>query len=250
MTELVAYALATFAIAVLGGLVGLVLGNLRLPLTLLFAGSTAAGAGTNIAVSAVAATTATVGHARARRVDWRLAAWMVPPSVGAGFSGGYLAGQLGERLLLAVIAAVIFYSAGEVLRPPRAGRRPLFARSRTTRAVVVSILVGLLGGVVGLILGALRLPALIRVVGQAAVKAVGTNQVVGAALGYAGLAGHLVGSGVDPALVVAGAVGAAPGGILGARLTGILSEEWLRRGIALALVVSGVGITARIVFGF
>lgn len=225
---------------------GLVLGNLRLPLTLLFAGSAAAGAGTNIAVSAVAATTATVGHARARRIDWRLTGWMLPPSIVAGFSGGWLAGRIDESLLLAIIAAVLLLSVREVLKPPSAIKRPSGGR-RTARAVVVAALVGLLGGLVGLILGALRLPALIRIVGQKTTQAIGTNQVVGAALGYAGLAGHLAGSGVDPALVAAGAVGAAPGGVLGARLTGRLSETWLRRAIAIALVVSAAAIIGRLI---
>ena len=186
-----------------------------------------------------------MGHARARRIDWRLAAWMVPPSVIAGFTGGWLAGRVDEALLLSAISAVLVYSAFEVLKPPTGGSGPV-GRRRTARAVVVAGVIGLLGGIVGLILGALRLPALIRVVGQRTVEAVGTNQVVGAALGYAGLAGHLVGSGVDPALVAAGALGAAPGGLLGARLTGLLSEVWLRRFIAVALVVSALAIVGRL----
>lgn len=227
----------------------MVLGNLRLPVTLLFASSAAAGAGTNIAVSAVAATTASVGHARAGRVDWRLVGWMVPPSVVAAFAGGFLAGQVSEKLLLSVIAAVLLYSAVEVLKPPKAGPPKEPRLSTATKALGIGAAIGLLGGMVGLILGALRLPALIRIVGQRPETAVGTNQVVGAALGFAGLAGHVLGSGVDPALVVAGAIGAAPGALLGARLTGLLSEEWLRRGIAIILVVSGVAIAARVLIG-
>jgi uncharacterized membrane protein YfcA len=246
--ELLLYAVCTFVVAVLGGLVGLVLGNLRLPVTLLFASSAAAGAGTNIAVSAVAATTASVGHLRAGRVEWGLVGWMIPPTIVAGFAGGYLAGRLAEQVLLGLIAVVLVYSAFEVLRPPSAsavggGRR------RAARAATVSAVIGFAGGVVGLILGSLRLPALIRVVGQRAHEAVGTNQVVGAALGYAGVAGHLAGSGVDPALVAAGALGAAPGGIIGAHLTGVLSESWLRRGIAIALLASAAGITVRLALG-
>lgn len=225
----------------------MVLGNLRLPVTLLFAGSAASGAGTNIAVSAVAATTASVGHARAGRVDWHVAAWMVPPSVVAAFIGGFLAGQVSERLLLSAIAVVLLYSSIEVLRPPKAGPPGERRVGTATRALGVGAAIGLLGGIVGLILGALRLPALIRIIGQRPERAVGTNQVVGASLGFAGLAGHLVGSGVDPALVVAGAMGAAPGGLAGARLTGLLSEEWLRRGIALVLVLSGLAIVVRVI---
>jgi uncharacterized membrane protein YfcA len=216
---------------------------------MLFAGSTAAGAATNIAVSAVAASSASVGHARAGRVDWRLAAWMVPPSVVAAFLGGFLAGKIPERLLLLAIAAVLLYSAIEVGKPPKGRPRTGPQPGDATRALGVAAAIGVLGGIVGLILGALRLPALIRIIGQRPERAVGTNQIVGASLGYAGLAGHLLGTHVDPALVVAGAIGAAPGGLVGARLTGLLSERSLRRGIAVALVVSGGAIIGRVIVG-
>jgi len=49
--ELIALALWSFAVSAAGGLVGLVLGNLRLPLVVLLASSPAAGAGANVAIS-------------------------------------------------------------------------------------------------------------------------------------------------------------------------------------------------------
>ena len=67
--ELALFAAWCFAVALAGGLVGLVLGNIRLPALLLVASSPAAGAGANIGISAVAATTAGAAHVRAGRVD-------------------------------------------------------------------------------------------------------------------------------------------------------------------------------------
>ena len=49
---------------------------------------------------------------------------------------------------------------------------------------------GLLGGIVGLILGSLRMPALVRLVGEQPARAVGTNVTVGFLVGIAGLVGH------------------------------------------------------------
>jgi hypothetical protein len=49
--ELIALAAWSFAVSAAGGLVGLVLGNLRLPLVVLLASSPAAGAGANVAIS-------------------------------------------------------------------------------------------------------------------------------------------------------------------------------------------------------
>ena len=73
----------------------------------LAAGSPATAAGTNIAVSAAAALSGGLTHARAGRVDWRIAAWMTPPSVAAAFLGGYFGGRVPEGLLLGGIAAAL-----------------------------------------------------------------------------------------------------------------------------------------------
>lgn len=47
-----------------------------------------------------AAGAATIGHVRARRVNWSLFAWMAPPSIAGPVLGGYLAGLIDEDVLL------------------------------------------------------------------------------------------------------------------------------------------------------
>jgi uncharacterized protein len=69
--EIAAVVVWAFLVSLVGGLVGLVLGNLRLPVLLAFASSPAAGAGANVAVSGAAAVAAASRHARAGRIDWR-----------------------------------------------------------------------------------------------------------------------------------------------------------------------------------
>jgi uncharacterized protein len=240
--ELALVGLWCFAVALVGGLVGLVLGNLRLPVMVAVASSAAAAGGANIAVSGVAAATASAVHIRAGRINWRLFGWMAPPSVAAAVLGGYLSGRAPETVLLLVIAAVLLYSGVDLLRwrRPRAtageADRPLDIRA----AVVSGAIIGLLGGFVGLILGALRMPALLRLVGETPARAVGTNLAVGVLVGAAGLVGHLPSAPPDWDLFAVGAAASIPGALLGARLTGRLSEPQLVRGIALALLVAGV----------
>ena len=84
------------------------------------------------------------------------------------------------------------------------------------------------------------MPALLRLVGESPTRAVGTNLVVGVLVGAAGLVGHLPNAAPDVDLLVVGALASIPGALLGARLTGRLSEAQLVRAIALVLLVAGV----------
>jgi uncharacterized membrane protein YfcA len=97
---------------------------------------------------------------------------MTPPSVAAAFLGGYFGGRVPETLLLAGIAAALLWNGVQLLfelgAPPR-------ARSPRLAAVFAGALIGLIGGAVGLILGTLRMPALLGRVGLPPARAVGTN---------------------------------------------------------------------------
>jgi uncharacterized protein len=231
-----------FLVACAGGLVGLVLGNLRLPLLLLLASSPAAGGGANIAISGVAAATASVTHVRAGRINWRLFGWMAPPSIAGALLGGYLAGTVPESALLLVIAAVLLYSGFDLLRwrRPTAGTKGCEPELNVRAAVISGAVIGLLGGFVGLILGSLRMPALLRLVGESPARAVGTNLTVGVCVGAAGVVGHLPSAAPELDLFLVGSAASIPGALLGARLTGRLSERQLVRAIAAVLIVAGV----------
>ena len=236
--ELALAAVGSFVAGYVGSLLGLVLGTLRLPLLVWLAGSPLAAAGTNIAISAAAAGAGSVRHAREGRVDWRLVAWMAPPSVLGAVLGALLADDVSERLLHAMIAVVLLWSGVDLaLRPVRPRVRE---RLRLWPAVAGGLGIGALGGAVGVILGTLRMPTLVRGVGLDVKRAAGTNLVVGFLLGLAGFAAHGGSLGVDWELLAAGLVGAIPGGWLGARATGRFDENALRIALGVVLVVVGV----------
>ena len=219
-------------------MLGLVLGTLRLPLVLLVSGDASTAAGTNIAISAASAATGGIQHARAGRVDWRVVAWMTPPSV---------VGRARRRPLRRRRSRTAALR-GDRRRPDLERRRP--ARTavpceatrapRLFSAAAFGGAIGLLGGAIGVILGTLRVPALLRGVGMTAVRVVGTNLVVGFFLGVFGFLGHAVRGEVEWAFLAAGVAGALPGGWLGAQMTGRFSELALRRALGVTLVVVGV----------
>jgi uncharacterized protein len=172
---------------------------------------------------------------------------MTPPSVVGAVLGALLTDELPTRLLLAVIAAVLAWNGFDLLvRPIQA--RPA-AEPRLGPAVVFGFLIGVLGGAVGVILGTLRMPALLRGVGLTAHRAVGTNLLIGFALGFFAFATHALLGQVEWGLLAVGVAGALPGGWLGARLTGRLSEETLRRAIGIALLAIAVAFVAEVIVG-
>ena len=237
---LLAVAAWCFAVALVGGAVGLVFGNIRLPAIVAVASGPAAGAGANVGISGIAATAAAIVHIRAGRIDWRVFAWMAPPSMVGAIAGGYASGLLPDTALLIAIAVTLLYFCVRLLRPSDGGRprRGEQASPNVAGVVLSGFGIGLLGGLIGLILGALRMPALLRWVGGSAHQAVGTNLAVGVCVGIAGVLGHSP-AGVDWDLLAIGGAASVPGALLGSRLTGRLSEPALLKGIGAMLVVAG-----------
>lgn len=235
---LAAVALWCFLTALAGGLVGLVLGNIRLPALLFVATNPAAAAGANIGVSGLAAATASIAHVRSHRVHWRLVAWMLPPSVVGAVAGGVASSYMPANALRIVIGSALLIFGIDLLRPRRIAGAPPRDELDLRAAVVSGAVIGVLGGLIGLILGALRLPAMLRWVGEEPRRAVGTNLVVGIAVGAAGLVGHLPG-GIDWTLFAIGACASVPGALIGSRLTGRLSEAALLRAVGLILLGAG-----------
>jgi uncharacterized membrane protein YfcA len=224
--------------------VGLVLGNIRLPVILLAASSPAAGAGANIGISALAALAAAIAHIRSGRIDWALFLWMAPPSIAGAVAGGVLSGAIpGDALLIAIGVTLVLFGL-DLLRPRRVEEQRQDERVSAPAALLWARAIGLLVGFVGLIIGALRIGALLRFVGADAFRAVGTNVAVGFCLGVAGVLGHLRG-GVDWTLLAVGAAASIPGSLLGARLTGKLNERQLLQAIGAVLVVAGGAIVAQ-----
>lgn len=244
--ELVVAFAGSFVAGYVGSMLGLVLGTLRLPLIVAITGSPLAAAGTNIAISAAAAASGAVSHAREHRVDWRVVAWMAPPSVFGAVVGAFVADDVSERLLYLAIAAVLLWSGVDLaLRPVRAvGREHL----RLWPVVAGGFGIGVLGGAVGVILGTLRMPTLVRAAGMDVKRAAGTNLVVGFLLGVAGFAVHSGSLGIDWATLFAGLAGAIPGGWLGARATGTFHEDPLRIALGAILVLVGAVFAAQAAF--
>ncbi|MEM9459300.1 MAG: TSUP family transporter [Myxococcota bacterium] len=280
--------LLSFGLSYLGASVGLVFGQLRLPVLVVWLGSPVVGAATSMAISAAAALVGAIRHARAGRVDLRLMLTIgIPSAICAGLSTR-VAPQLDPALVKLFIGLTLMITGlvmlWSLMRPAPAGPTPagptphgtteaasstsptaeatprtpsaeastraalppeasasmsmVNARPRPLAEISVGASLGAIAGVVGLLLGTLRLPAMMKI-GVHPAKAIGTNMAIGSATGLlAGIATFWDGT-VDlwafgvitPATMV--------GAYLGASTTGKLDKTTLRRLIAWTLV--GVG---------
>ena len=244
--EIVILTFVSFAVGVLGGFVGLALGTMRLPVLLLFGFPAPLAGGTNILVSTLSAATGSIRHIREGRVDWRVVTVMGVPAVTGAFIGGLACDLSPESLLLGLAGVFVFWQGIEFLlryRQDEHARPPGAERFTTTRAAAeggIGLGIGLLGGAVGLILGSIRLPAIIRILGIHPPVAAGTNLFIGFLLGTAGFLGHGIRGEIDVPLIVFMGSAAMGGSFYGARLTGRVHPATLIAVIGLVLV--GVGV--------
>ena len=248
--------LFSFAVGVLGGFVGLALGTMRLPALLLLGMPAPVAAGTNIMVSSLSAATGMLGHLRHGRVNLRVVAAMGITSVVGAFFGGFSSGRVPEELLITLAGVLVAWQGVELILRARRERHASAAHDSPSPSLVssasvysprgvataagVGLGVGLLGGAVGLILGSIRLPALIRVLHVEPRIAAGTNLFIGFLAGSFGWIGHVSRGNVDYPLLVGMGVAAMAGTFYGAKLTGRVRLSRLIHTMGWVLLVVGV----------
>jgi len=219
--------------------------------------------GTNILVSSLASLTGAIRHYREGRVNFRIVLIMGVPAFIGAFIGGFAADVTPENLLIFLAGLLVFWQGVEfvILYRNRRGNKSAhmfgadlegqtgtFTPGRIGSEAGVGFGVGLLGGAVGLILGSIRLPALVRILRIDPRIAAGTNLFIGFFMGSLGWVGHATKGEVDyPLLVMMGAA-AMIGSYLGARLTGRVSLNSLILTMGVVLLVVGALLVVRGIF--
>ena len=245
----------SFGVGILGGFVGLALGTMRLPFLLLLGFPPAVAAGTNIIVSTTSAITGAYRHIRDGRVDGRVVLVMGVPSMVGAFIGGLLGGYLPDALLIGAAGVLVTWQGVELLaRLRHAGARPATAPALPRKGAtfahmsggrlavegVIGLAIGMLGAAVGLILGSLRLPALLRLLRMDPRVAAGTNLVIGFLLGAAAFVAHGIQGQADVPVLAAMSLTGMAGTYIGARLTGRASLRTLA--LAMGMVMAMIGL--------
>ena len=252
----------SFAVGILGGFVGLALGTIRLPAMLLLGMSAPIAGGTNILVSGLACLSGSIRHLREGRVNVRIVLVMGIPAFVGAFIGGFLSDVAPEGILILLAGLLVFWQGIEFLIMARERRREgatntnmfggemsgsagMFTPGRMSAEAGIGLGVGLLGGAVGLILGSIRLPALIRILRVDPRIAAGTNLFIGMFIGAFGWVGHVLQGEVDYVLLVFMGVAAMIGSYYGAKLTGRVQLDSLILAMGLVLLAVGAILTVR-----
>ena len=244
----------SLGVGLLGGFVGLALGTMRLPAMLLMGMAAPTAGGTNILVSSISSIFGAIRHLREGRVNFRLVLIMGGPAFVGAFIGGFMSGKVSETILLSAAGLLVLWQGVELRMRGRAvAAADDFVTNYSGKRMVLGggmgLAVGLLGGAVGLILGSIRLPALIRVLKVDPRIAAGTNLVIGFVMGSVGWIGHAIKGDVDYQLLTLMGAGAAVGSYYGAKLTGKVELATLVGAMGYVLLAVGViliwrGVTA------
>ena len=249
-----------FIISFIGGMVGLVLGVIRLPFILSTGLSVTESVGTNIGVSTLGAITAAIQHIRNKNISFTIFIIMALTGAVGAFYGALLTKNVSINLLLILIGLIISYESFILLKENNNNNDKITNKSllnlnqeSTSQnsyyeiflQSIIGFLVGILGGLVGLVLGSIRLPAIIKILKTEPKIAVGTNMLISSVMGISGFIGHVISNEVNFLYLIILGPSAMIGGFLGARYTNRLSPTNLKRliGIILAVVATTIFIS-------
>lgn len=248
--------LISFLVGLLGGFIGLALGTIRLPALLLLGMPASIAGGTNIMVSSLTALTGAIKHWKEGRVNLKIVLIMGVPAFLGAFIGGFLSGIISEGILLVFAGGLVLWQGIEFLiiykdrlktkniSGPLFGfglenSQGVFTPTRTTAESLIGFGVGLLGGAVGLILGSIRLPAIVRILKIDPRIAAGTNLFIGFFLGALGWIGHAAQGKVDYPILILMGLTAMLGSWYGATLTGKVNLNTLIATMGFVLILVG-----------
>ncbi|MHB1017165.1 MAG: sulfite exporter TauE/SafE family protein [Coriobacteriia bacterium] len=236
-----------FVAGYLSGQFGIGGGIITTPaIRLLLGGSELVAVGTPLPVIIPTAVAGVIEYARRGLLDLRTG--LLIGIVGAGFSvlGAWLTSLVGGDFVLYVTAALIGWMAIDMLHlalrpapPTHAVEAASRRRSSWAWLAAIGVATGLYSGFLGVGGGFVVVPALVRLLGFDAKRAVGTSLVAVLVLAVPGTITHYVLGHIDVAIALGLSLGVVPGAMLGARVTARIEERTLK--IAFAIMLLGVG---------
>ncbi len=249
--QLIGLSVMSLLVGIVGGIVGIALGVVRLPVMTAVGLDPLMAASTNLFVSVLGSVAGSWPAILQNRIVFRVVIVIGIPAIAGSFVGGLYADLVSRKILLLIVAVLLLWSslmmivrAVAELRnrsssdedgDPRSGRGDLNSKT-VVRESVLGFVIGLMGGAVGLALGVLRMPALVHVLKMKPSLAAGTNLALTILVGTSGFTGHLISGRVDWLLVSVIGIPAMIGMFAGSRMTGTVDAVKLRLVLGIVLL--------------
>ena len=249
--QLIGLAVMSLLVGIVGGIVGIALGVVRLPVMTAVGLDPLMAASTNLFVSVLGSVAGSWPAILQNRIVFRVVIVIGIPAIAGSFVGGLYAELVSRMILLLIVAVLLLWSslmmivrAVAELRnrsssdedgDPHSGRGDLNSKT-VVRESVLGFVIGLMGGAVGLALGVLRMPALVHVLKMKPSLAAGTNLALTILVGTSGFTGHLISGRVDWLLVSVIGIPAMIGMFAGSRMTGTVDAVKLRLVLGIVLL--------------
>lgn len=280
---MILYAVLGGVIGFIGGMVGLVLGVIRFPFILEAETSASITAGTNLSVSTLGAISGAINHYRQNNIDLKIFLVMGLSGAIGAFIGSFLTDLVSVVVLLSIIIIIVSYEAIDLMiKSGKVGKKANKNRNTNSTTYDTNIIslaaaagydsnksnvdsinekktmeiikesaigfgVGLLGGMVGLVLGSIRMPAMISILKLPTRIAIGTNLASSAFMGTIGVIGHLINNNIDFIILTLMGPTAMLGAFLGSKFTNKINESSMKFVISIVLIVIAVSMLARVI---
>ncbi len=248
---LLALGIMSLAIGLIGGMVGIALGVIRLPAMTLLGVDPLVAASANLFVSAVSSIAGSWPAILENRVAFRVVILLGVPAFIGSLIGGLFADVAPIWLLLGAVSVFLIWSSISLIvqaynelkiEKSERAQQATYDGTLSTKTVVregtVGMVIGLIGGAIGVALGVLRMPALVQVLKMDPAIAAGTNLIITVLVSISGFTGHLISGRNDWTLIAVVGSTAAVGMFTGSKFTHRVEPAKLRLivGVVLLLV--------------
>ncbi len=250
LTSLALLGVASFFIAILGGIIGVALGVIRLPVMTLAGVDPLLAAGTNLLVTLIISWISAVPEFLSNRGVLRVALFLGAPGAGGAFAGGWFSEQIPLRIIFSIVGAFMLWAAVTmIVRGYWAVKNkededdleeeadPEVTPMQISREASLGFVIGSFSGVTGLALGVVRLPALIEILKINPKSAASTNLLITVFVSFAGFVAHLLVQHVNWPLAIVLATTSVPGALLGMAVRSRVASSYLRIIIGIVLIV-------------
>lgn len=245
--DILIYATLGAGVGFLVGLTGIGGGAVMTPVLIGAGVPVATAVGTDLLYAAITKTSAFASHARQKTISFHTAGWLAAGSIPAALVVLWFLGQRAEvssEVMRSTLGVMLLVTAVLLLASPNTGSAPRFQLSTRGNLVLLVSLGALVGLAVTLSsVGAGAIISMVLLLTQprlAPVQVVGTDITHAIPLTLVAGLGHLSLGHVDLTLLGSLIIGSLPASWLGARYSKRLAGPWLKRVLAIVLLLVGI----------